>query len=226
MTSMMLSSSNSVNNPDSLTARDGEAAQARLRVLGIDPGLADVGFGVIDWDGQASAASLVRHGVIRTQATETLAQRLDHIFTRLSALIEEIRPDVVVIEELFFAKNVKTAMVVAHGRAACILATARRRVKLCEYTPLQIKQALTGHGRAGKQQVQWMVRAVLRLDEIPKPDHAADALAAALCHVHSLSLGEKIDRAEANEITNLDLLAQNPNKLLLAQMKTRRRRRR
>lgn len=195
-----------------------------FRVLGIDPGLADVGYGVIDWRPADSTARLVRMGVIQTAAGRPLAERLDHIYSQLSQLIEETHPAVVAIEELFFAKNVKTAMVVAHGRAAAVLATARRKVPLCEYTPLQIKLALTGHGRASKGQVQSMVRALLALAEIPRPDHAADALAAALCHVHSLALTEKIQRAtgctDGAGIADLD-----PRKMLLSQMRRHRRRR-
>jgi len=204
-----------------------------LRVLGIDPGLADVGWGAIDSPRDGAAARLVDYGVIQTAAGDSLAARLDQIYQRLSGLIERVKPDVVAIEQLFFAKNVKTAMVVAHGRAACILATARGGVSVCEYTPLEIKQALTGHGRASKEQVQRMVRVVLRLTEIPRPDHAADALAAALCHVHSLPLREKIDRARgklaaagakaAAAVNGPDEM--DPRKLLLAQQRRRRGRR-
>ena len=197
-------------------------------MLGVDPGLADVGYGVIDWSVETSSARLVEYGVIQTAAGEALAERLNQIYTKLSEVVEKFRPDVAAVEELFFAKNVKTAMVVAHGRAACILALARRQVKLFEYTPLVIKQALTGHGRAPKQQVQWMVRAVLKLEEIPKPDHAADALAAALCYVHSLSLLEKVDRARTKLASCREPQAeddQDPRKLLIAQMRTGRRRR-
>lgn len=198
-------------------------------MLGVDPGLADVGFGIIDWSFDESKASLVQYGVIRTTPADSLAERLDQIYSRLSNLIEEFRPDAVAIEQLFFAKNVKTAMVVAHGRAACVLATARRRVPLYEYTPLQIKQALTGHGRAAKMQVQLMVRAVLSLEEIPRPDHAADALAAALCYVHSLSLAEKVSRAQATahgcQAAPDALEEEDPRKVLLGMRRTRRRRR-
>jgi crossover junction endodeoxyribonuclease RuvC len=193
-----------------------------LRVLGIDPGLADVGFGVIDVPPGAQPR-LVRYGVIHTEAGQPLADRLYQIYRRLASLIEEIGPAVVAIEELFFAKNVKTAMVVAHGRAACILATAGRETELVEYTPLQIKQALTGHGRADKRQVQLMVRAVLGLEEIPKPDHAADALAAALCYVHSKGVAEKV-RALADATTDPD--EEDPRKRLLEMSRTRRHKRR
>lgn len=202
--------------------------QGSLRVLGIDPGLADVGYGVIDWRAAQSKGQLVAMGLVQTRAGLPLAERLYQIFTRLSALVEETRPDVVAIEELFFAKNIKTAMAVAHGRAACVLATASHRVPVCEYTPLQIKQALTGHGRAGKEQVQWMVRALLGLAETPKPDHVADALAAALCHVHSLALTEKIQRAtgKADGAAVPCAAAElDPRKMMLAQVRRHRRRR-
>lgn len=194
------------------------AAQEPLRVLGIDPGLADVGWGAVETHG--SRTIVLGYGVIQTHPNQDLAARLDVIYRRVGELIDELDPSVVAIENLYFAKNAKTAMVVAHGRAAAILATAGHGIMLREYTPLQIKQALTGHGRAGKSQVQSMVRVVLGLAEIPRPDHAADALAAALCHVHSLALDSKVSRAvnaagEGSEI--------NPNKLLLMQMRRRRR---
>ncbi|MCL5271674.1 MAG: crossover junction endodeoxyribonuclease RuvC [bacterium] len=196
-----------------------------LRVLGIDPGLADVGWGLIDWRERDRRASLVDYGVIRTPAGAPLPRRLDLIYTGLTQLIERTRPAVAAVEELFFAKNVKTAMVVAHGRAACLLATAREGLELAEYTPLQIKQALTGHGRAAKLQVQLMVRAVLGLAEVPRPDHAADALAAALCHAHSLGMNEKVARARAATGADGNPL-EDPRKLLLASMRHSRGRRR
>jgi crossover junction endodeoxyribonuclease RuvC len=201
--------------------------------MGIDPGLSDVGYGVIDWDGRAGRARLVRYGVTRTKAGVPLAERLMTIHRELAAIAEADAPDAIVVEELFFAANVKTAMVVAHGRAACILATAPGR-QLVEYTPLQIKKALTGHGRAGKLQVQMMVRALLGLEEIPRPDHAADALAAALCHVHSLALDAKIGkammsatgRAAPGKAENAAAAEPNPLKALLALSRRSGRRRR
>ncbi len=193
-----------------------------LRVLGIDPGLADVGWGAVEQRPDGICV-LLGYGVVRTAAGEPLPERLGQIHRAVGALVAEYAPAVVAVEQLFFAKNVKTAMVVAHGRAACILATAGSGAALREYTPLQIKQALTGHGRAGKAQVQAMVRVVLGLPEIPRPDHAADALAAALCHVHSLGLDSKVERALA---AVGESGAAAPNKALLAQMRTRRRGRR
>jgi crossover junction endodeoxyribonuclease RuvC len=195
-----------------------------IRVLGVDPGLADVGYGVIDWMSSSSRATHLTHGVIRTPSTDSLADRLHWIYSELDRLIEEYRPEICSIEQIFFARNVKTAMNVAHGRAACILATARRRCTVVEYTPLQIKQAMTGHGRATKKQIQAMVRSILSLDEIPHPDHASDALAAALCHMHTLGVRSKVAEAViASGGGNGGSV--DPRHELLMQMKTGRRRR-
>lgn len=197
------------------------AIQQPLRVLGIDPGLADVGWGAIEMHGGRSL--LLGYGVIQTRSNQDIATRLDAIYRRVGELIDELDPSIVAIENLYFAKNAKTAMVVAHGRAAAILATAGHGIRLCEYTPLQIKQALTGHGRAGKAQVQSMVRVVLGLEEVPRPDHAADALAAALCHIHSQALDRKVNRAMSALAADGAAEKQNINKMLLAQMKRHRR---
>jgi crossover junction endodeoxyribonuclease RuvC len=192
-----------------------------LRVLGIDPGLADIGWGVIDWTTGAGRAQLVEYGAIRTKAGEELADRLRQIHDALAAIVARMNPAVVAVEQLFFATNVKTAMSVAHGRAACILGAAPGRL-FFEYTPLQIKKALTGHGQAGKLQVQMMVRALLGLKTIPRPDHAADALGAALCHVHSLALAGKVAAATPRADTD----AEKPIKAVLAMARGRKRRRR
>lgn len=197
------------------------ANQPPLRVLGIDPGLADVGWGAIETHGGRSF--LLGYGVIQTRAGQDIAARLDTIYRRVSELIDELDPAVVAIENLYFAKNAKTAMVVAHGRAAAILATAGHGIRLCEYTPLQIKQALTGHGRAGKAQIQSMVRVVLGLEEVPRPDHAADALAAALCHIHSAALERKVGRAIHAMAPGDAAEPQNYNKMLLGRMRRHRR---
>jgi crossover junction endodeoxyribonuclease RuvC len=165
-----------------------------LTILGIDPGLADVGWGVIQVP-ERGALRVVDYGVLQTRAGVPLPERLRQIFAGVEALIQQHRPAALVIEELFFAKNAKTAMVVAHGRAAAILAAGTQRVEVFEYTPPQLKQALTGKGSASKLQVQLMVKAVLRLEAIPQPDHAADALAAALCHAHSQGLRVKLAAA-------------------------------
>lgn len=159
-------------------------ARRLSRILGIDPGTGIVGFGVIDSDGHKH--TLVDAGVIRTPAHQPLVERLDTIYHEIEQLIAELKPEVVVVEELFFAKNVKTALSVSHARGVILLAGKKAGLEVAEYTPLQIKQALTGYGRAEKQQIQEMVRIMLRLKDVPKPDDCADALAAAICHSSQL----------------------------------------
>ena len=154
-----------------------------MRILGIDPGLANVGFGVIEHAGGQSR--LIASGCIVTEASVPLADRLKQIHDSLVDVIALHSPEAASIEQLFFCANVKTAISVAQGRGVCILATANAGIAFHEYTPLQIKLAITGSGKAGKAQVQKMVKALLNLREAPVSDHAADALAAALCHAHS-----------------------------------------
>jgi crossover junction endodeoxyribonuclease RuvC len=151
--------------------------------LGIDPGIATVGFGVVETDG--ANTRLVRYGVISTPAGMRLALRLQQIYHDTSELVELFRPDALAIEELFFNTNLKTAVAVAHGRAAAILAGEKNATPMFEYTPLQVKQAVTGYGRATKHQVMDMVRRILKMDELPRPDDAADALAIAICHART-----------------------------------------
>ena len=153
-----------------------------LRILGIDPGLANTGWGVVDMRGYDLYGA--GSGSIRTPSSASLAVRLKTIHDTLIEIVREYRPQVVSIEKLFFAQNVKTAMVVAQARGVAILATTQNGAQLAEYTPLQIKQAVAGKGRATKTQVQKMVRVLVRLDEAPTTDHAADALAAAICHAN------------------------------------------
>lgn len=155
-----------------------------MRILGIDPGTGILGFGVIDAQ-SASQAKLVDAGVIRTTAKQPDSQRLLTIYRELSGVIKELKPQVMAVEKLFFAQNVTTAMSVSQARGVVLLCGEQHNMKLFEYTPLQIKQALTGYGRADKQQMQEMVRIILGLPEIPKPDDCADALAAALTHAQS-----------------------------------------
>jgi crossover junction endodeoxyribonuclease RuvC len=157
-----------------------------MRILGLDPGLASVGWGLIVYP--EGGPRDVRWGTFHTPASDPLPQRLDQIHRAVAALIAEIQPDAIAIEELFFATNVKTAIVVAQARGVLVLATARSGVEVAEYTPLQIKKAVSGQGRASKNQVQRMVAHLLGLTEIPTPDHAADALAVALCHGHSVKM--------------------------------------
>ena len=151
-----------------------------MLILGIDPGVATVGFGIIEETGGAPKA--VRHGVISTSAGDRLALRLAQIKNDVSEIISAFEPDAIAVEELFFNTNMKTAISVAHGRAAVILAGEERGVPMFEYTPLQIKKAVVGYGHATKKQVIDMVRRLLTMDNAPKPDDAADALAIAICH--------------------------------------------
>src|SRR5262245_25755743 len=152
-----------------------------MRILGIDPGTGILGFGVIEVDAHAKP-SLVDGGVIRTPAKEDDAVRLQTIYEELSDIITSTKPQIMVVEKLFFAQNVTTAMTVSQARGVVLLCGQQNGLELHEYTPLQIKMAMTGHGRADKKQIQEMVRVLLGLKDVPKPDDCADALAAALTH--------------------------------------------
>lgn len=154
-----------------------------MRILGVDPGIATVGFGVIESDGHTQ--SMVACGVINTPAGLSLSNRLQLIYDDVEELISTFRPEAMAVEEIFFNTNTTTAISVAHGRGVILLAGYRAGVPIFEYTPLQVKQAVVGYGRAEKNQVIDMVRRMLRLETPPKPDDAADALAIALCHARS-----------------------------------------
>ncbi len=149
-----------------------------MRIIGIDPGTGILGFGVIDAKG--ANTKLVTAGVIRTPAHTPLPERLEEIYNGLTEIIEETKPDVMAIEKLFFAQNITTAMSVSHARGVAMLTGQQAKLRIEEYTPLQIKQTMTGYGRADKKQIQEMVRQQLKLKEVPKPDDCADALAAAI----------------------------------------------
>lgn len=149
-------------------------------ILGIDPGVATVGFGVIRASG--GRQDMIRYGVISTPAGQKLSERLAQIHSDLLQLIDLFKPDVIAIEELFFNTNHKTGIAVAHARGVILLAGVSRNVPMYEYTPLQVKQAVAGYGRAGKKQVMEMVRQLLRLEAVARPDDASDALAIAICH--------------------------------------------
>ena len=151
-----------------------------MRIIGIDPGPGILGFGVVDTENGKS--KLVTAGVITTPPHTPLDERLEEIFDGLTEIIAETKPDVMSVEKLFFARNVTTAMSVASARGVAILTGRKARLPIAEYTPMQIKQSLTGYGKADKKQVQEMVRMQLGLKEIPRPDDAADALAAAITH--------------------------------------------
>lgn len=149
-----------------------------MRIIGIDPGTGILGFGVID--AKAGKTKLVTAGVITTPAHTPLADRLEEIYLELTNIISETKPQVMAIEKLFFGQNVTTAMSVSHARGVAMLTGKQAKLQIEEYTPLQIKQSLTGYGKADKKQVQEMVRIQLGLKDVPKPDDCADALAAAI----------------------------------------------
>jgi crossover junction endodeoxyribonuclease RuvC len=151
-----------------------------VRILGIDPGTGIMGFGVIDVAG--NKYQMVTAGVIKTPAHTPLEDRLIEIYDGLHEIIKETKPNFCSIEKLFFAKNITTAISVSHARGVAMLVARQNNLPIAEYTPLQIKQSLTGYGRADKKQMQEMVRLQLNLKQVPKPDDAADALAAAITH--------------------------------------------
>ena len=155
-----------------------------MRILGIDPGIAIVGFGVVDKNG--NRYSTVEYGAITTPAHTPLENRLKTIYDEMTLLFANFRPDAMSVEELFFNSNAKTAIAVGQARGVIILSAVENGVPIYEYTPLQVKQALTGYGRASKMQIQQMMKSMLGLSEIPKPDDVADALAIAVCHGNSV----------------------------------------
>ncbi|WOX56745.1 crossover junction endodeoxyribonuclease RuvC [Methanoculleus receptaculi] len=164
-----------------------------ITVVGIDPGLERVGYGVLVRDapnpgapnpGAAAAPSAPAYGCIETARGLPAAERIREVYDAVSAVLDEHRPDCVAVEQVFFTRNITSALAVSEVRGVILLAAGQRGIPVAEYTPNQIKQAVTGSGRAGKRQVQEMMRRLLRLDEIPRPDDAADGLAVALCHMN------------------------------------------
>lgn len=154
-----------------------------MRVIGIDPGTAIVGFGVIEY--VEKKYNVIDYGCIFTDKSLSLEERLLIIFNQLESIIEKYKPDEMAIEELFFFKNSKTVISVGQARGVIVLTGMKNNLKIAGYTPLQVKMGITGYGKAEKKQVQEMVARILKLDEIPKPDDAADALAIALTHINS-----------------------------------------
>jgi crossover junction endodeoxyribonuclease RuvC len=157
-----------------------------MLVLGIDPGTAITGYGLVR--GEGDDLTLVAYGAITTSSDWPLPERLQRIYQELAALIEDQQPTAAAVEELFFSKNVRTALSVGQARGVALLAAANAGLSIHEYTPLQVKQAIAGYGRATKDQVQQMVKMLLALDSVPQPDDAADAIAVAICHIHSAKL--------------------------------------
>ena len=154
-----------------------------MRILGIDPGVAIVGFGVVD--SEVGTQHMVQYGAINTPANTPLATRLVQIEQDLMELLQQFKPDEVAIEELFFSKNITTGIAVAHARGVILATVEKAGIPLYEYTPMQVKQAVVGYGLAEKNQVMDMTKRLLKLRSIPKPDDAADALAIAICHARS-----------------------------------------
>ena len=154
-----------------------------MRIIGIDPGYAIVGYGIVDYE--ANHFKVVDFGAVTTQAHTPFDLRLQTIYNGLSCLIEKYKPDAMSIEKLYFNTNTTTAIDVAQARGVIILAASQGRLDISEYTPLQVKQSVVGYGRAEKKQVQEMTRLMLNLQSVPKPDDTADALALAICHAHS-----------------------------------------
>jgi crossover junction endodeoxyribonuclease RuvC len=155
-------------------------------VLGIDPGLANTGYGVVTRRGRRMAA--LDGGVIETAAGLPIERRLADVYAGVSALLEEHSPDAVALEELYFGQNVRTAFAVGHARGVVMLAAGQHGLPCASYTPQKVKSSVCGHGRAAKEQVARMVQTLLDLPELPTPDHAADALAVAMCHVNCAPL--------------------------------------
>lgn len=160
-------------------------------ILGLDPGVAITGYGVISNEG--NRFRVIECGAIITESELNLASRLLKINDSIFDIIKRLKPNVAAIEDVFFNKNIKTALTVGHGRGVAILAVAAQGLPIYEYTPLQIKQAVVGYGRADKRQIQQMVKRLLGLKNLPKPDDVADALAVAICHAHSFTLLDKIN---------------------------------
>ena len=156
-------------------------------VLGIDPGTAKTGFGLVEEDA-AGEAKLIRYGVILTPAGGPMPERLRSIYQDVTALIRAAAPESVAVEELFFSRNVTSALSVGQARGVVLLAAAQAGLTVYEYKPNEVKQALVGYGNADKKQIQEMLRIMLRLEDIPRPDDAADAVAVAVCHLHSMRL--------------------------------------
>ena len=159
-------------------------------ILGIDPGTATMGWGVVRQEG--NRLRYVQHGAITTPSNWEMPRRLGRLFDGVNQLVRGYRPETVAIEELFFNTNVTTGITVGQARGVAILAAYKAGIEVAEYTPLQVKQTVTSYGRADKRQVQEMVKALLNLQEIPKPDDAADGLAIAICHAFSSRMGGKV----------------------------------
>lgn len=161
-----------------------------MRILGIDPGYGITGYSIIDYIG--NKFKLIASGAIKTEAKMSFPLRLSEIFTDLNLIIDEYKPDAISVEELFFNNNVKTAINVAQARGVILVVGCQRGIPTFEYTPLQVKQAVVGYGRADKIQVQKMVKTILNVETLPKLDDITDSMAIAICHAHSARFAEKL----------------------------------
>ena len=164
-----------------------------MKALGIDPGTATTGYGILETD--SDSIKVVDYGCIKTSSKESFSARLKKIYSDMKKIISKYKPESIVVERLFFGANTKTAMAVGQARGVILLAASQAGLEIAEYTPLEVKMALTGYGRADKNQMQQMVKRLLKLKTIPKPDDAADALAVALCHINSDGFNSKMSRA-------------------------------
>ena len=164
-----------------------KTANKTMRIIGIDPGYAIVGYGVVDYTG--NRFSVVEYGVVTTEAGMPFDQRLARIYDDLDVIFQRFAPQHMSLEKLFFTTNQKTAIDVAQARGVIQLCAIKNATTIAEYTPLQVKQSVVGYGKAEKKQVQIMTKTLLNLESIPKPDDAADALALAICHAHSAYSG-------------------------------------
>lgn len=162
-----------------------------MRVLGIDPGIAIMGFGFVDKIGHRLVP--VQFGSIQTEAGTPTETRLRQIYEASCSLLDEYKPDTMAVEKLFFSKNVTNAITVGQARGVLLLAAAQRGIPIGEYTPMQVKQAVVGYGAAEKKQVQEMVKMMLKLKTVPKPDDVADALAVAICHAHAAAMNDRLN---------------------------------
>jgi len=160
-------------------------------ILGIDPGFAITGYGVIDY--KNNHFTLIDSGAIETKKGVPFPKRIQKIYDDMMLLIEKYKPEAIAVEELFFNTNITTGIQVAHGRGAVVISAAKTDTPIFEYTPLQVKQAVVGYGRADKKQVQLMVKTILNLQKIPKLDDTTDAIAIAICHAHSSKFARPID---------------------------------
>lgn len=181
-------------------------------ILGIDPGYAIVGYGVVRYDNRTF--TMINYGAVTTEAGLEPTLRLEQVYDGICAVIDQYRPDAIAVEQLFFTSNQKTAIMVAQARGVILLAARKKGVPIFEYTPLQVKQSVVGYGRAVKKQVMEMTRILLRLEQVPKPDDAADALAIAICHGHSAGsymgrsrLEEAIARSDARDARRMAEIA-------------------